>query len=134
MHSSKMLNKVDERRQPWWTLLMCGISRPLCLVQVLHCWLWHTAVTGPCCICSSWLKCIMPHPVERNFRINKDVVDGLMVLAVYLTQKSILICSRVLLPLRKPTCSSAMILFTSVICSQVHASEALVTNSLRPCA
>ena len=30
----------------------------------------------------------MPHPVERLFKINKDVADVLLMLAVFLTQNS----------------------------------------------
>ena len=75
---------------PGGPLLMCETSRPLWFAQVLHCWLLRTAVwwcrssSGLCCICSSWPI----HPVGRILKINKDMIDILLVLAVFITQNT----------------------------------------------
>ena len=52
----------------------------------------------------------MPNPVESLLEVFEDMVDVLLVLKIFLTQRirMLKICSVLLLPALKPTCSSAM--------------------------
>ena len=51
----------------------------------------------------------MPNPVEGLLEVYEDMVEVLLVLEIFLTERRMEICSVVLLPALKPACSSAMI-------------------------
>ena len=51
----------------------------------------------------------MPNPVEGLLEVYEDMVEVLLVLEIFLTERRMEICSVMLLPALKPACSSAMI-------------------------